>query len=79
MRLKANQPLLLRAAMTETDFCLAFIRLGESGHCDGPNGMQYKRLLREWRDCGCPSDNLDRFIIRRANADADGLYQGEAP
>lgn len=56
---------------TERDFWDAYERLSRSGHCDGPGGAEYRRVLEEWKQSGCPS-NLEHFIAVRANIAPDG-------
>jgi len=52
--------------MTERDFWDAYDRLTQIGRCDGVGGMEYRRVLEERKEGGCPS-NLDHFISVRAN------------
>ena len=56
----------------ERDFRAAYERLSKVGKCDHPVGHEYARVLAEWLSLGCFSD-LDRFIVARANANAQGI------
>jgi hypothetical protein len=38
----------------------SYAQLSESGHCDAPGGMEYRRVCAEWFLAGCPNDT-DRF------------------
>jgi hypothetical protein len=49
------------------DFDAAYERLSDEGECDIPGGLEYQRVLAEWKASGCPED-VEAFIIDRANA-----------
>jgi hypothetical protein len=57
--------------MTELDFRDAYERLSQIGRCDGPGGLEYRRVLDEWKQAGCPS-GIEHFITVRANIGPDG-------
>src|SRR5688500_8268750 len=44
----------------------AYERLSWEGKCDCAGGMEYERVLAEWRFRGCPPA-IDEFIVARAN------------
>ncbi len=44
----------------------SYARLSESGLCDVPGGMEYRRVRKEWSIAGYPQD-VDQFIRWRAN------------
>ena len=64
--------------MTQDDykFLETYERLSSQGRCDGPGGMEYRRVLQEWQEAGRP-DNLDDFIPKHANMRSDGTYPGD--
>jgi hypothetical protein len=57
--------------MTEQDFWDAYERLSQTGRCDGPGGMEYRRVLDEWKRVGCLS-GIEHFIAVRASLGPDG-------
>lgn len=58
------------------EFFDTYDRLAEDGKCDGAGGMEYERVLSEWRCLGCPgagkTGSIEQFIVCRANALEDG-------
>lgn len=48
--------------------------LAEQGHCDALEGAEYNRVVREYHDAGYP-DDMEEFIKRRANIQADGAKE----
>ena len=62
----------------EIEFRDAYERLSSEGRCDGPGGMQYKRVLQEWEEAGRPTDR-SRFIVVHANMRSDGTYPDYVP
>lgn len=47
-------------------FVFAYWRLSRQGHCDAPGGMEYQRVLNEWRMARKPW-RVFRFIKYHAN------------
>ena len=47
-------------------FYEAYSRLAADGKCDSAGGMEYIRVLGEWKDAGTPKD-IESFIVMRAN------------
>ena len=68
----------MRMTEDEIGFQDAYERLSSEGRCDGPGGMQYKRVLQEWEEAGRPTD-LNRFIVVHANMRSDGTYPDYVP
>lgn len=62
----------------EIEFRDVYEKLSSEGRCDGPGGMQYKRVLQEWEEAGRPTD-LTRFIFVHANMRSDGTYPDYVP
>ena len=53
------------------EFARAWHALERLGMCDGAGGMEYRRVLKEWRQIGRAASML-AFIRRRANLLSDG-------
>ena len=56
----------------EARFFQIYQRLSELQHCDATGGLEYRRVLDEWKLAGRPPD-LDSFITIRANWPAHAL------
>lgn len=54
------------------EFRRIWARLEEDGHCDSIDGMQYRRVSREWFCGAClRDDDVEGFIKWRANMGPD--------
>jgi len=58
------------------EFARAWRELERLGMCDGAGGVEYRRVLNEWRQIGRFASML-AFIRRRANLLSDGSESPE--
>lgn len=60
-------------------FFETYERLATGGFCNSAPGLEYERVVNEWREAGCPADMVG-FIMARANAYlVYGVGRDEAP
>ena len=54
-------------SLKDRRFNIIWMRLADRGYCDSIGGMEYSRVLAEWRRDGRPMTNLKKFIKSQCN------------
>jgi hypothetical protein len=57
----------------DTRFLAAYKKLAQAGYCHEPGGMEYHRVLGEWKQLGRPV-GIEQFITVRANMGPSGKW-----
>lgn len=52
-------------------FAEVWARLAQEGRCDDVGGAEYRRVLLEWLN-RCSAEEMERFIVERANISSTG-------